>query len=158
MLVELLDVRLIPQLRDKRTNRRCAPAHFAFSVQEVLNKQCLGCCSPTSPVSLLRPPRVPDLITRVKSLFHCVIKVQPPAHSDESRRVVECACTAIRLQALQRMPHGACLYRHKVTGTSAYATRSLLVPPYGYRHFSVRHTEPGGLSGSVSGAQECTYR
>jgi len=77
--VELLDVRLTPQLRDKGTSRNCAPAHIAHSVQGVLNKQCLGCCSPTSPVSLHRPPRVPDLITRVKSLFHCVTKVQPAA-------------------------------------------------------------------------------
>jgi hypothetical protein len=35
--VELLDVRLVPQLRDKKTNRICAPAHIALSVQEVLN-------------------------------------------------------------------------------------------------------------------------
>lgn len=36
--VELLDVRLIPQLRDKKKKRKCAPAHIALSVQGVLNK------------------------------------------------------------------------------------------------------------------------
>lgn len=105
--VELLDAQLIPQLRDKKTDRRCAPAHIALSVQEVHNKQCLGYCSPTSPVPLHRPPRVPDF-TRGKSLLHCIIKVQPSVpccrNSDELRRVVECACTAIN---------------------SAYATRNL---------------------------------
>jgi hypothetical protein len=39
--VDLLDVRLIPQLRDKGTNR-CEPAHVALIVQEV-HKQCLDC-------------------------------------------------------------------------------------------------------------------
>jgi hypothetical protein len=36
--VELLDVQLIPQLRDERTNSRYAPTHIALSVQEVLKQ------------------------------------------------------------------------------------------------------------------------
>jgi hypothetical protein len=118
--VELLDVRLIHRVRkrlypffifffwkrynlfrtrcttvkEKRTHRSCAPTYFPLSVKDVLNKQCLGCCSSTFPFSLHRPPFVPDLITPVKSLFHCVIKVQPAGqyylNSDELRRVLEC--------------------------------------------------------------------
>jgi hypothetical protein len=114
--VELLDVRLIPHLRDKRNNGRYAPAHIILSVQEVLNKQCLCCCSSTSPVSSHRPPRVPDLITRVKSLLLCYLCYQG---------TTSCAVLSQRWRVAQGV--GLCLHCYKVTSTSAYATRNTAV-------------------------------
>jgi hypothetical protein len=115
---EMLEVWLIPQLRDRGLMEDVwlqhdgAPAPFALTVLDIYNEHFsshwVGCGSPASPVPLSWPPCSPDLTTPDNSLWG-IIKGQVAAHrcrnNDELHRAVEQAFTTITPQMLQHMSH-----------------------------------------------------
>jgi hypothetical protein len=98
-----------PQLRDRDLlddvwfQQDGAPAHFALSVRNILNKhfpgRWIGRSSPALPAPLTWPPRSPDLSTPDNSLCG-IIKDQVSARryysSDDLRRAVKDAFTLVQ--------------------------------------------------------------
>ena len=98
----MLETWLVPQLRERGLlddvwlQHNGAPADFALSVRNVLNKhfpgRWIGRGLPTSPAPLPRPPPIPDLTTPDNSLWGIIkgrVAVRCYNNNEDLRRAVE---------------------------------------------------------------------